>query len=95
MTAFSLVNSIRVLAYLPQILKASRDENGATAISFVTWGLFLISHVTTVAYALVILADLVMALIFFGNAMACLTILLIVATKRKRHLQANLNEKTG
>ncbi len=86
---FSLANSIRVLAYVPQILKASRDENGATAISFVTWGLFLLSHMTTVAYALVQLADVVMALIFLGNALACLTILVIAVTKRKRHLQAN------
>lgn len=88
--AFSLVNSIRVLAYLPQILKASSDENGATAISFLTWGLFLVSHVTTVAYALVILADIVLALIFAGNALACLTLLVIVASKRRRHFQARL-----
>lgn len=87
---FSMVNSIRVLAYLPQILKASRDENGATAISFVTWGLFLVSHVTTVAYALVILADVVLALIFAGNALACLTILVIVALKRRRHFKVKL-----
>lgn len=90
--AFSFVNSIRVLAYLPQILKASRDENGATAISFVTWGLFLVSHLTTIAYALVILADIVLALIFAGNALACLTILVIVATKRRRHFQSKLRE---
>lgn len=89
--AFSLVNSIRVFAYLPQILKASRDENGATAISFMTWGLFLISHITTVAYALVVLADVILALIFAGNALACLTILVIVATKRRRHFQAKLS----
>ena len=86
---FSLANSIRVLAYVPQILKASRDENGATAISIVTWGLFLLSHITTVAYARVQLADVVMALIFLGNALACLTILVIVAAKRRRHSQAN------
>lgn len=86
---FSLVNSIRVLAYVPQILKASQDQNGASAISFVTWGLFLLSHVTTVAYALVHLGDIVMALIFLGNALACLTILVIVAVKRKQHMKAN------
>ena len=69
--AFTLVNSLRILAYIPQILKAARDENGATAVSCLTWGLFLLSHLTTVAYSVVCLGDLVMAVIFFGNALAC------------------------
>jgi Flp pilus assembly protein TadB len=86
--AFSLANSVRVLAYVPQILKTARDENGATAISFVTWGLFFLSHLTTIAYAVVHLGDLVMALIFFGNAFACLLILVIASAKRKRHQKA-------
>jgi len=88
-TGFSLINSIRIFAYLPQILKAARDQNGASAISFVTWGLFFLSHLATVAYALVHLADIVMALIFLGNALACLTILVIAVVKQKRHLKAN------
>lgn len=86
-TAFSVTNSIRVFAYIPQILKAATDQNGATAISFTTWGLFFLSHLTTIAYAVVQLADLVMALIFFGNAAACLTILVIAALKRKHYLR--------
>jgi uncharacterized protein with PQ loop repeat len=85
--AFSLANSLRVLAYVPQILKTARDQNEAIAISFVTWGLFFLSHLTTVAYAVVSQGDIVMALIFLGNAFACLLILLIAVSKRKRHLQ--------
>lgn len=84
-TGFSLINSIRIFAYLPQILKAAQDQHGASAISSVTWGLFFLSHVATVAYALVNLADVVMALIFLGNALACLSILIIATVKRKRH----------
>lgn len=86
-TSFSVANSIRIFAYLPQIYKAATDQNGATAISFTTWALFFLSHLTTIAYAIVQLADLVMALIFFGNAAACLTILLIAAFKRKHFLK--------
>ena len=32
LAAFKLANSFRVVAYVPQILKAVRDQNGAEAI---------------------------------------------------------------
>jgi hypothetical protein len=83
--AFTLANSLRVLAYVPQILKAAQDENGASAVSCSTWTLFLISHVTTIAYALVCPGDLVMAFIFLANAFACLTIIVIIVLKRRRY----------
>jgi hypothetical protein len=51
--AFTLCNSFRVLAYLPQIAKAARDPTGAEAVSFTTWALFLFANVSAVAYALV------------------------------------------
>lgn len=79
---FSVANSIRIFAYIPQIYKAATDKNGASAISYTTWSVFFLSHLTTVAYALVQLADLVMALIFLGNALACFVILLVTACKR-------------
>jgi hypothetical protein len=83
--AFTLANSLRVLAYVPQILKAAQDENGASAVYCSTWTLFLISHVTTIAYALVCPGDLVMAFIFLANAFACLTIIVIIVLKRRRY----------
>jgi hypothetical protein len=83
--AFTLTNSLRVLAYVPQMLKAARDENGASAVSYSTWTLFLVSHLTTIAYALVGPGDLVMASIFLANAFACLTIIAITFVKRRRY----------
>jgi len=62
LTALATINSIRVFAYVPQIVRAARDRNGAVAISMTTWSLFFASHVTTIAYALVCLSDPVMAL---------------------------------
>lgn len=82
---FTLVNSVRLLAYVPQMLSAARDANGASGISYATWSLFCISHLSTIAYALVSLGDLIMALLFFGNALACLAIIAITYVKRKRH----------
>jgi len=74
---FAACNSLRVLAYLPQIHKAAFDKNGASAISYTTWSLFLVAHVSTIAYAVVNRSDLWMALCFAGNALCCLVILAI------------------
>ena len=83
--AFTLVNALRVLAYVPQIVAAARDVNGASGISYATWTLFLISHLTTIAYAIAYLGDVIVALLFFGNAVACVVILAITLVKRSRY----------
>ena len=82
---FTLCNSLRVLAYVPQIARAAADRSGAEAISFSTWGLFLLSNTSAVAYALVNKADWTMATMFLANAVGCSTILLIGAWKRSQH----------
>ena len=92
LAVFAGMNSIRILAYLPQIVKAARDSNGASAISYTTWSLFLVSHITTILYAIVCLGDLLMAAIFLGNAFACLTIILIALRNRRQYyLRAHRN----
>lgn len=85
LTVFTLCNSMRVLAYLPQIARSAADSTGAEAISFATWGLFLLSNVSAVAYALVNKEDWMMAAIFLGNSVGCATILWIGARKRSQH----------
>lgn len=82
---FTAANTVRALAYIPQIVKAARDQNGATAISYTTWGLFLFSHLTTILYAVVYLGDAIMALVFLGNALACLAIVAVTFIKRRRY----------
>ncbi|GAU86048.1 hypothetical protein [Bosea sp. BIWAKO-01] len=81
--AFTLCNAVRAFAYLPQILRIVRDRDGAQAVSYATWSLFAISHLTTVAYALLAIDDLAMAAVFGLNAVACLTILGLTALKRR------------
>jgi hypothetical protein len=82
--AFTFCNSIKVLAYLPQMRKAATDENGADAISYTTWGLFLIANLSAVGYALVNQADAALAMCFGSNAICCVAIL-ILAMRNKRH----------
>jgi hypothetical protein len=84
-TLFTFMNSIRIFAYVPQLLKVTEDRNGASAISYGTWTLFFLSHITTVAFAIFYVGDLVMALIFSGNALACFAILIATFVKRRNH----------
>jgi uncharacterized protein with PQ loop repeat len=85
MAAFAACNGLRLFAYLPQMLKAARDRNGASAISFTTWGLFLTANLSTAAYAIVNQSDWWMAGCFVLNAVCCLLILIIAAVKAVRH----------
>ncbi|MGZ5867895.1 MAG: hypothetical protein ACXWKC_21235 [Xanthobacteraceae bacterium] len=85
LAAFTLCNSLRVVAYVPQIAKAFSDRSGAQAISFGTWGLFLVSHSSAMAYAVVNKADGTMAFMFLLNAIGCGVILLIAAWRRSQH----------
>jgi len=92
LAVFTFCNSLRFLAYIPQIAKVIRDQSGAEAISFGTWGLFLASHASATAYALENQGDLTMASMFLGNALGCGAILLIAAWKRSRHRRRRIGK---
>jgi hypothetical protein len=85
LVVFTLCNSLRIVAYLPQITRAAKDRTGAQAISFATWALFLLSNVSAVAYALVNKDDWTMAAIFLGNTVGCAAILLVGGWRRSQH----------
>ncbi len=80
---FTACNTLRVLAYVPQIVRIARDQEGAKAISYTTWGLFALSHLSTVAYAHFHAKDATLALVFGGNAAACFAILGLTYWKRR------------
>jgi hypothetical protein len=79
---FALCNSVRVFAYVPQIIAVARDTGGASAISYSTWGLFAVSHLSTVAYAVLVVDDWRMAAVFIANTICCLFIVGVTAWKR-------------
>jgi uncharacterized protein with PQ loop repeat len=80
---FACCNSVRILGYVPQIIRIVRDRDGARAISYGTWLSFALSHLSTVAYALLVVADVRMAAIFGANTLACLIILILTIHKRR------------
>jgi hypothetical protein len=92
---FTACNSVRILAYLPQILRVGRDTNGATAISYTTWVLFGFSHLSTAGYALLVVRDPLMAAVFVGNAACCVIILGLTAYKRALHARAASGQPSG
>jgi len=85
LAVFTFFNTLRFLAYVPQIARALRDQSGAEAISFGTWSLFLVSHLSAVAYAIANQGDWTMATLFLSNALGCGAIIGIAAYKRSRH----------
>lgn len=81
---FSACNAVRVVAYIPQIYKAATDADGARGVSQATWSMFLVAHLSTIAYALVNRADPGLALCFAGNAAGCTAILWIAFRRGRR-----------
>ncbi len=81
--AFTVVNGLRVIAYLPQIAMLLRDRSGAPGVSCTTWSLFLMAHLTTVLYAVVELRDWALAAVFALNAICCLAIVGLVILRRR------------
>jgi hypothetical protein len=92
LVVFTFFNSLRFLAYVPQIVKAAKDQSGAEAISFGTWALFLASHASAMAYAIENQGDWKMASLFLSNALGCGTILLIAAWKRSQHRRRRIED---
>lgn len=84
LAAFALCNTIRIVAYLPQIVAIARDTHGASAISYTTWLLFTASHLSTVGYAIYAIEDWRMAALFAVNTGCCVAIIVLTAARRAR-----------
>ena len=61
--SFAACNSARVLAYIPQIV-VTRDRSGAPGVSCFKWAGFAAANFSTVACALLVAPNLIMAVVF-------------------------------
>jgi hypothetical protein len=86
---FMVANAGRMLAYLPQIYAAYKCRNGAVAVSRLTWGYFASAHLSAVYYAVAVLNDDKVALVFSGNFLACLILIALVTWKKLGHTESD------
>ena len=80
--AFALLNGGRTVAYVPQMVRVYRDPHDAAAVSLLTWVLFAAANAATVCYALTVSEDRIMAIVFALNALSCVAIVGLTASKR-------------
>lgn len=82
---FAAFSSLRMFSYLPQIYTVAKDNNGASAISYSTWGLWIGANATTALYAIYNLKDIYLASVSVVYAACCLSVILLTIVKRRRH----------
>lgn len=80
---FALFNILRVGSYVPQIARVAADTEGARAISYSTWCVWIAANVSTAAYALVNITDWTLFAMSVVNTLGCATV--VVLTIWKRH----------
>jgi hypothetical protein len=81
---FGIVNAGEMLSHFPQIFIALSCRDGARSISMATWSYFAFAYLTGALYFLSVAHDGALATLFFGNCLACLTLLCVVLVKRRR-----------
>ena len=84
---FSLFNILRLGSYLPQIARVAADTEGARAISYSTWRLWIGANVSTAAYAVVNITDWALFAISATNALGCAAVVLVTIWKRRDFAQ--------
>lgn len=80
--AYGACNALRVVSYIPQIIRIAADRNGAKAISLATWWMWIAANATTALYAWIHLSDLPLAVLNGLNTLCCLLVVLLTAWKR-------------
>jgi uncharacterized protein with PQ loop repeat len=81
--AFTAFGTLRIFSYLPQILRIASDKNGASAISYTTWGLWVGSNASTALYAAVNLQDIYLAAVNGMNTVCCAIVICLTFVKRR------------
>src|SRR5262245_2581163 len=92
---FVMFSALRIISYLPQIYRVAADENGASAISYSTWALWVGANVSTALYAGINLRDPYLAFVSVIYAICCVTVIVLTAIKRRSHGAEASSPKTN
>lgn len=79
---FGAFNLLRLASYFPQLVAIARDCNGATAISFSSWSIWVGANAMTALYAWINIGDVNLAAISAFNAACCVAVVLLTGWKR-------------
>ncbi len=81
---FVLFNTLRLVSYLPQIVRVARDPYGAGAISYTCWVIWIGANASTAAYAAINLDDPWLSAVSSFNAACCTIVVGLTFWKRNR-----------
>jgi hypothetical protein len=81
---FTIFSSLRIISYFPQIRRVAIDTNGATAISYSTWGLWTGANIATALYAAMNLKEFYLSAVSGVYAICCIVVILLTILKRRR-----------
>ena len=79
---YVLANALRVFTYMPQIIAAWRSQDGARALSLLTWSGWLVANLSSVLYG-VLLRDAFLTLVSLSNFAGCATVTVIAVHRRR------------
>ena len=92
---FATFSTVRLVSYAPQILRIARDCNGASAISYATWLIWLGTNVATALHAAVNLHDTWLAFVSAGYGVSCAAVIALTAYKRLSHRRRRKGNETS
>jgi hypothetical protein len=81
---FAVFNALRIVSYLPQIRCVANDHHGASAISCLTWSIWIGANASTSLYAWMLLGDRWLTVIHAIYAACCVTVVLLTLRQRRR-----------
>jgi hypothetical protein len=82
---FTFFNALRVLSYLPQLIRVAQDNSGASVVSYSTWALWTLANSTTSLHAYVNLQDQTLTLVNALNAVCCAAVIALTLIKRCKY----------
>lgn len=82
---FAAFSAIRMVSYVPQILRIAQDCGGATAISYSTWSIWLGANTTMALHAAINLHDMWLAVVTASYGVCCAIVIALTAFKRMAH----------
>ncbi len=85
---YLVTNAARVFSFIPQIHAVWRCTDGAHAISLLTWGAWVLSHVSALAYGTLVMHDLPFVLIALINFSGCSAVMAITIRRRAQWREA-------